>query len=279
MKIRPMKKGDVSFAVGLATSESWSNTPTDFETLVEYRPTAAFVAEKNGERIGMISAVSYGSFGFIGNLIVKTEYRCQGMGTQLMLHAIAHLEQSGNERILLDAVQEYQSLYENLGFTRFCESLRFRGNITCEERENTKLIQAGEVEHLMSLDRSTFGADRDHFLRNAIQLHHATCRVAVDGGEIIGYCLATPIPNWLRIGPLIVRDDAETAEDLIVTLHEPGRTMAVIVGVLEQNAEAINLYRRLGLQETAPSIRMIRGKEGSRRDYTQEFAIGSPAKG
>ncbi len=80
MEIRPMKKNDIPFAMRLTISEGWSSIPLDFGGLLRYDSTAAFVPEKRNERLGMVSAVSYGSFGFMGNLIVEKEQTEQMLG-------------------------------------------------------------------------------------------------------------------------------------------------------------------------------------------------------
>ncbi len=274
-----MEKKDIPFAVGLTTSEGWSSIPLDFEALVSYHPTAAFVAERRSERLGMVSAVSYGSFGFIGNLIVEKEQRKRGIGTDLMNHGIDHLERLGNASIFLDAVQEAQPLYQQLGFRRLCESMRFSGCIQCKQDRSTRVIQNQDTTSIFNMDRRAFGADRSFFLMNTLQHHRSTCKVAVDDKGVRGYCLAVQTPDWLKIGPLIVEEDADVVGNLLRALLEDWKTARVKVGVLEENTEAVKLYRSIGLQEASPSIRMIRGEQVPERKHGNEFAIGSPAKG
>ena len=89
----------------------------------------------------MISAVSYGSIGFIGSLIVLPDYRNQGIGTALMKHAIECLENTGARALMLDAVQKAVPVYERLGFNRVCNSSAEFGQswTSCEWGLNTQV--------------------------------------------------------------------------------------------------------------------------------------------
>jgi predicted N-acetyltransferase YhbS len=274
-----MEANDIPFAMGLTASEGWSDIPSDFEALLGYSPNAVFVAERSKEKLGMVSAVSYGAFGFIGCLIVQKERRNRGIGTELTRYAADHLERLGNERIFLDAVQEAIPLYERLGFRRVCYSMRFRGCVQCRPDSRIRPIHDDDIPSVLALDMRVFGADRSYFLRHSLDNYRNTCRVATQDGRIMGYCLATQTQKVLRIGPLVVDSSADTAECLIRGVTYEEGLVRASVGVLERNSEAIALYRNIGLQETTPSVRMIRGGPVPERVCGEEFGIGSPARG
>lgn len=83
-------------------------------------PTTCFVAEENGEMIGVIMSGHDGRRGYIYHTTVKEEYRGHGIGKNLVESAMTALEQEGIHKAALVAFEKNISgnaFWENIGFT------------------------------------------------------------------------------------------------------------------------------------------------------------------
>jgi len=79
MQFRNLSINDLDFALELTTIENWGTTRGELKDLLIFAPNCATLATINDNPVGMIFTVSYDNFGFIGNLIVKKEFRNQGL--------------------------------------------------------------------------------------------------------------------------------------------------------------------------------------------------------
>ena len=112
--------------------ELWQNTPgmglntTDDsrEGIAKYlkrNPTSCFVAEANGKIVGVIMAGHDGRRGFIHHTAVLPNFRKQGIGKQLVDHAIAALDKEGIQKVGLAVFTTNATgneFWENVGFTK-----------------------------------------------------------------------------------------------------------------------------------------------------------------
>lgn len=83
-------------------------------------PNTCFVAEDNGELVGVIISGHDGRRGFIYHTTVKLEYRGKGIGRKLVDSALAALETEGIHKVALVAFEKNISgniFWEKAGFT------------------------------------------------------------------------------------------------------------------------------------------------------------------
>ncbi|MBD3218560.1 MAG: GNAT family N-acetyltransferase, partial [candidate division Zixibacteria bacterium] len=74
----------------------------------------------------MLFTSRYEDYAFMGPVIVKEEFRGDGIGEKLMALGMDHLKSRGVNSIELDAVFLAMSLYRRLGFKDKHFSYRFR---------------------------------------------------------------------------------------------------------------------------------------------------------
>ena len=83
-------------------------------------PNTCFVAEENGELIGVIMSGHDGRRGFIHHTTVRDEYRGKGIGKELVDSALAALEKEGIHKVALVAFEKNalgNAFWEKVGFT------------------------------------------------------------------------------------------------------------------------------------------------------------------
>ena len=115
--IRPIRQEDIPNGTALCREAGWNQLDADWMRLIDLEPDGVFVAENDGTVCGSASALRYGThLGWIGMILVKSEFRRQGIGNRLMKHCISYLEQEQVESIKLDATSQGRPVYMKLGF-------------------------------------------------------------------------------------------------------------------------------------------------------------------
>jgi GNAT superfamily N-acetyltransferase len=281
MKIRRMRESEIDFALRCTTKEDWrSETRESFESFFEFDAEGCFIAESNDRSIGICVATSYGSDGFIGELIVIEEMRGRGVGRQLLEHAIHYLESRGAQNIFLDGDLPAVPLYERVGFRKICRSLRFTGRIRGKSRPNVRPMMAADLEAIRAMDREAFGADRFFFLDRRFERHPELCRVSTIRNTPTGFIMGLPGRDILSVGPWIVRENHEDARHLLEDLARKARNIDLRIGILETNQTAVDLVLSYeSLESGEPSWRMARGPSARLGASGHCYAIGTAAKG
>jgi len=127
MKIRGMSITDYE-----SVYELWIHTPgmglnaTDDsrEGIAKYlkrNPATSFVAECDGEIVGVIMAGHDGRRGYIHHTAVLPAYRKRGIAKALVEHAMAALDTEGIQKVALVAFKQNEignGFWENMGFTQ-----------------------------------------------------------------------------------------------------------------------------------------------------------------
>lgn len=93
-------------------------------------PAGAFVAEIDGKVVGFITTWldREGGFGMIPNLAIDSDYRNQGIGRQLIEHALDHFRRSGMTHARIETLVQNsrgQHLYESCGFREVSRQIHF----------------------------------------------------------------------------------------------------------------------------------------------------------
>ncbi len=101
----------------LKASVNWNQTEADWQRVRELDSLNSFVGQVDGEDLGTVTGVAFGSIGWIGLMLVDERARGQGLGKLLMQTALDSLAERGVVSIRLDATPLGQPLYEKLGFT------------------------------------------------------------------------------------------------------------------------------------------------------------------
>jgi ribosomal protein S18 acetylase RimI-like enzyme len=190
LRIRPMTPTDLAFAAECTASEGWASEDlATLEGFYQHDPHGCLIAELARWPVGVCKATPYGRSGFIGELIIRTQVRGQGIGAALLDHAVRYLRRRGTETIYLDGVVKAVPLYERQGFRKVCRSLRFSGALQGQSHPDVRSMRADDLPGVFALDRQAFGEDRSFFLGRRLELYPELCKVMLEEGKLTGFIL------------------------------------------------------------------------------------------
>src|SRR5512139_2057789 len=162
--IRTMSTADINSEdrVNQAAFEMPESRAAEIGRYLEIQPDGWFVAEQAGVLLGMVGAVDYGKFAYIGMMAVLPEFQGRGIGRRLMEHILAWLDSRGTP-VLLDATEMGYPLYKKLGFVEIDLGCVYALDqpVMCEaaDREVYRL-ELADLDELVAFDTPLFGADR-----------------------------------------------------------------------------------------------------------------------
>jgi predicted N-acetyltransferase YhbS len=243
----------------------------------QMQPDGWFLALQEERPVGMVGAINYGAFAYIGLMAVHPNVQRQGVGLALMQFLLARLDQQHIPLVLLDASKAGRPLYEKLGFVSHDESLAFqRDNTTALKRPSqVQLMSAQDLDELAEWDATFFGANRRKVLQALLGAYpERAFMLRNEAGQVDGYLFA----QKNRIGPWIMRQpyNAEALLQAALSLPYDEKVSVVVPSV---NQEAVDLLGRYGFEQGRSNRHMMRGLGGHpsqrRRIHAQtSFAVG-----
>ena len=251
-----MRRSDVDFAIELAAKEGWNPGLHDAEYFYRTDPDGFFIALRDNNPVGCISAVSYGGkFGFIGLYIVISEYRGEGLGAALWQHAMRHLK---NQNIGLDGVLQQQENYRKSGFKLAYRNIRYQGTKLPKIAAEKKLVPLHTIdfEELAAYDSKFFGVPRKRFLEGWVRMPESRAVAMMRDRKLYGYGVIRRCQRGFKVGPLFANDE-EIAETLLlelsseVTIGEP-----IFLDVPEVNPAAMRLVEQHRMNKVFETARM-----------------------
>jgi len=236
-----MTSDDFEFAVRLTDTMNWKMAKEDFEFMLKLEPQGCFVLFYNSERVGIVTTVSFGKVGWLGNLIVAEAHRGKGAGTLLARHAVEYLTSKNVETIGLYAYDEKIPFYRRMGFEYESEFIVLNGRgFTSPAVANVREVRKEDIHRIISLDQACFGASRKKLLEPILSDLNNLCYVAVEDGQMLGYAAAKVYEDMAELGPSVCRKGrSDVAIDLLkanlnrlegfeVTICAPKRESAVL---------------------------------------------------
>lgn len=270
-----MTQADIAFAVRMTEAERWGYLRHDFENLIGFEPAGCFIARDGGRPVGIVTSTSYGTYAFVGTLIVKESQRNRGIGERLLMHAVMYLKGKGVRTIELDGVFEATPLYRRMGFVDKYLSLRF-----FRTPAGAPLITEPPVpapsEEILDFDLHRTGIERQRIIRRYLDEYSNSAFVTRDRA-LSAYAFVRPRGGGtMAIGPFVAVDD-RAAGHLMTGMVMKYSEVGLSVGVPDSKRSMITLLLNLGFKYHTPSLRMYLG---DRKDYESHiYGILSPEKG
>lgn len=275
-----MRPGDIADGMRLKASAGWNQTEQDWKLFLDASPDGCFVAVCDGWVVGTVTTITYENrTAWIGMMLVDPAYRRRGIATRLMNHAMAWL--GPDITIKLDATPLGKTLYDRLGFVdeyTLCrvtaDSLAIDGVCSTD----ISPVAPADLEVLVSLDRTAFGASRDAMLKSLFHNSPGLAWKCSRNGTLTGYCMGRLGTDFCQVGPII----AERMDDAV------GLTLAVLNGIAGRAAvidvpacrdDFLRWLFSFGFMEQRRLIRMYRGNNNYPGSPDMVYAITGPELG
>ena len=246
-------------AIALSTGEGWNQTETDWRRLLRLAPGGCFGAWVAGRLAGTVTTTIHDpTLAWIGMMIVHPAARRRGIGAALMTRAVDHLEAARVSCVKLDATPAGAPLYRRLGFEEEVLFERWMGVARPIAATDPALDPHAELDPMLPLDRTSFGADRSPLLAMLEAEALATYVSRESDSNAEGYALARPGRIATYLGPVVGTGAAVAARLLDALLARfAGRPVCIDVntaGLLDRAH-----LETSGLAATRPLMRMRRG--------------------
>jgi len=115
--LRKLSADDIPSAMELSTEAGWNQTPDDWRTLIELSPDGCVGIEVEGGLASTATLLCYGKrLAWVGMVLTRVRFRGRGYARRLLTETLKLADQMAIETVKLDATDQGQPLYEQLGF-------------------------------------------------------------------------------------------------------------------------------------------------------------------
>ena len=207
------------------------------------------VAKFNNQIVGTGCGILNGTAGWLGTIIVRPEFRRQGIGHTITEHLVTFFDRKDYSTKLLIATELGEPVYKKMGFKQ-SSTYVFYGADTCVLKprgNNIRRIEDDDFKGIEALDRRTTGEERKHLLR----LFYSTGWVH-DTEGINGFFL----PDFGA--GLIIADSEEAGFDLLNVKYRTGSMTTVFPS---ENKTAKRFLEGQGFAKFLEVPRMVLGNE------------------
>ena len=259
--VQKMEISDFPFAVQVANTMNWNMALDDFKFMTNLEPEGCFVLFQNLERLGIVTSINYGKVGWLGNLVVREEFRREGVGRILANYAISYLKNKGVETIGLYTYSHLISFYENLGFKRDIDFVVLKRKATSSSTQAMlKEPKKRDVSDLIDFDEQCFGANRQKLLQAILLSHRNLCYISTANSKIIGYVTAKLYSKTAEVGPLICRLNHEKEAVLLLeSILARLNGVEVFIYISKKETELLDVLYSVGFREDFHVVRMFLG--------------------
>jgi GNAT superfamily N-acetyltransferase len=168
--IRSMTPADVAVAVGLARAEGWHDRTRFFDIVFRTATCRALVGEVNGRVVATGTATVNGPVGWLGGLMVDSEWRRRGYGEAMTAELVRHLRGAGCRTLSLEATDAGRPMYERMGFRLATRYHQLEAGHLLEVPEppvgaRVRRLHSADLPAIAELDRQATSEDRSGPLR------------------------------------------------------------------------------------------------------------------
>ncbi len=250
MGIDHFRHEDIDCFLALAAEEHWICGRWEFDFLLRHFPQGCLAGRLGNGPVAFVTAMKYGSSGWIGNLVVRADQRGKGVGSALMVRSMQTLIDNGVRTVWLTASEKGRPIYERLGFCAIDRVGRWFGTGSgtgCDKAGNLSLAE------MIAVDRAGWGDARKSIIAEIVEFGIVT---AFDGGFLI----CQPGAAGMQLGPWGA-GCRETASLLLDSARRrAGADVRLYLDVPESNDDAARLLRGRGFTERGESLLMYLGE-------------------
>jgi GNAT superfamily N-acetyltransferase len=260
-KVKNMSEDDFAFAVNITDTMDWNLVEDDFKFMMTLEPEGCFVLLNGSERVGIVTTVSFGKIGWIGNLIVSENYRKKGAGAMLVRYSLDYLTNKTVETVGLYAYIDTIHFYRRIGFEYDSEFVVFQGtSFSSPVRADVREIRIEDVRDVIDFDGSCFGASRKKLLEPILRNSNNLCYMSCENGQIVGYAAAKVYDGIAELGPLVcLKGHNDVAAALLKATLKSLDGYHVSMCIPRKESMIYNLLKASGFSESFPVARMFFG--------------------
>jgi GNAT superfamily N-acetyltransferase len=247
--------------VAQAAFQTHGSRADDLRRYFSLQPDGWLLAEENGRITGMVGAIDYGPFAWVGMMVVLPELQGQGIGYKLLKRTLEWLDARGCPLVRLDATPAGQRLYPKLGFVEASRAQQYAQSSRPPIDYGLSRghpMEGWELEGVIEFDQAIFGARREKLLRLFWDTYVGRSFISRDNqGRVAGYLFA----QEQRIGPwmAMTAEDGKTLLGAAGELRYSGEPRIIVP---EENKPAGLLLNEAGYVLRATHSHMMRGKGG-----------------
>ncbi|MBD3268204.1 GNAT family N-acetyltransferase [bacterium] len=278
--LRQMQKDDLPKCQDLKAQTGWNQLLADWQRFWNLNPIGCFVVTDTDRIIGTVCTVAYENFGWVAMVIVDNEYRRQGIGTQLLMAGIEHLENRGL-CVKLDATPEGKMLYDTLGFVDEYKAARYEWEGTLPQFPHPTIcepLNTASLGELNDFDQSIFGNSRQDVLKSYLDRYPKSSFCLRDETGLCGYIMAREGYKAFHIGPWVATSPT-AALNLLQTCMLERQPERIFIDIIEPNPHALNMLSNLGFTLQRPFIRMFRGQNADPGKPELVYSMSGPELG
>jgi ribosomal protein S18 acetylase RimI-like enzyme len=282
-RVRVLGPGDLAPARSLSAAADWNQVDADWRVFLELGHLMGIDAPGHG-LVATAATLPLGhEFGWIGMMVVRTDFRRRGLGRQLLSQCILDLAAQGLVPGL-DATPAGRELYQRHEFrdtwalTRWkCERPGIGAPGGAAQGLEVRPATAADLDTIAALDHRAFGSSRRSVLARLLERAPWLAAIAMRAGEPCGFLLARDGREAFQLGP-IVATDPEAAIALL------GRTLVLLAGgayvdVLDRHHEVAAWLAAHGFAPQRRLTRMLYRRDEPFGDARFAVAIAGPELG
>jgi ribosomal protein S18 acetylase RimI-like enzyme len=262
LRFRDMTEADVAEGLRLSRASGWNQTLEDWRLLLSLGLELFRVGVLDGRVVATGGAVRYGeALAWICMILVDPEQRGRGLGTRVFDEVLERCRaevRDGRLRCVgLDATPAGRGIYVKRGFHGGPALVRMRAERLgpVDRPPGVRALVPGDLEAVLALDRTVFGADRGRVLRWALAAAPGLAHVICEGGRILGYCFGRHGDHSDHVGP-VVADGGAAARDLVAASLKTADRRPVILDA-RVAPDWVATLGQMGFREERPFTRML----------------------
>lgn len=267
---------DMPAAHALSVQLKWPHREADWAMV--QRTSEGFVAEHEGQLVGVAFACHQGAYSSIGLVIVSDQHQSKGIGRRLMNLC---LDAAAPRTPILNATESGAPLYVSMGFVEYARIQQHQGvpqvpPVFATENWLCREVTEDEYPQVIELANAGSGLDRTAVLNDLLPT--AECVVGVEvHGQLTGCALLRRFGRGHLIGP-VVAQNLEQAQQMITHLLSLIPGTFVRFDILADRG-LVDWLEGLGLPCVDRAPRMVLGEPPQSRDGIAQFAMVTQAIG
>lgn len=231
--------------------EGWSSIVTKFDYYIKKEFCYPKKIMIDDEIVAIGATNIFKESAWISHVIVKENYRGNGIGKELLNSLITDLKNKGIKSINLLASEMGYPLYKKLGFDDVCNYVFYGRESIIEDYEISKNVRDYNekfYDEILKLDLYVSGEDRTDLLIDHLQF----VKLFIENGKLLGVYFPT-----LGEGPILAIDDFAAEELMKLRMLKNN-----IFKFPKDNLVASKFLGKFGFKKNFEMVRMVYGKKG-----------------